>query len=101
MGFKLKLQKLINIKSPTLKEEGSDAYVLIFEPNNEKGKGPLNTFKVLFHKEKAENMANMIQLFPCESIEIPSWNSNVMTHASRSKREVGDGLKRVMSSNKV
>ena len=40
MSFKLKLQGLIDIRSPTLKEEGSGTYALIYGPGNEKGKDP-------------------------------------------------------------
>lgn len=50
-SFKLKLQKSIDIKSPTLKEESSGVDVLISKPNSEKGKGPLKLLKVLYHKE--------------------------------------------------
>lgn len=100
-SFKLKLKKLIDMKSLAIKEEGSCAYVLISYPNNKKCKGPMNPLKVLFHKEKFEDVANEIPLFPCKRIKIPPWNSNVMTHANRSKGEVGDGSKRVMSSDKV
>lgn len=86
---------------PALKEEGSGAYILISEPNNEKFKGPLNPLKVLYDKKKVDDVANEIPLFPCETIEMPPWNSNVMTHTSRSKGKVEDGSKRVMFSDKV
>lgn len=58
---------------------------MIPDPDNEKYKVPLNPFKVLFNKEKVEDVANEVSLFPCDSIEIPPWNSNVMTHAIRRK----------------
>lgn len=90
---------MIDIKSPALKEESSSAYILIFESDNEKGKGPLKPLKVFYHKENVKYMDNEIYLFSCESIEIPHWNSNVITHTSRSKAEVRDKSKKVASDN--
>lgn len=56
----LKLERLIHIRSLALKKEGSSASVLISDPYNEKGKGPLKPFKVFYYKEKDEDLENKI-----------------------------------------
>ena len=100
-SFKLKLQGLIDIRSPTLKEEGSGTYTLISGPGNEKGKGPLKPLKVLFHKEDVRDVANELSLFPGKSIEIPPWISNVTTHTNERKGEVSSGSKRVAFNDEI
>jgi hypothetical protein len=100
-SFKFKLQRLIDIRSPTLEEEGSGTHVLISGPGNEKGRGPLKPLKILFHKEDVRDMASELSLFPGKSIEIPSWISNAMTHTNERKGEVSSGSKRVEFNDEI
>jgi hypothetical protein len=94
ISFKLKLQRLIDIRSPTLKEEVSSTYTLISGPSNDKGKGPLIPLKVLYHKEEVREVANEISSYLDKRIEISHWISNVTTHGNGSKGEVSSESKR-------
>lgn len=69
-SFKLKVKRLVNTRSSSLKKEGSNANVLISETCKEESKGLMKPLKIFYHKEEVEDVDNEISLFPFENIGI-------------------------------
>lgn len=50
-GFKVKMQRLIVTRPPTLKKEPLDVDILVPKPYDEESKGPIKPLKIMYHKE--------------------------------------------------
>lgn len=60
MGFKIKIQRLINTKSPSIKKESSNANASILKPSSEESKGSLKPIEILYHIEDIKKHASEI-----------------------------------------